>query len=620
MANSAYFFPKRDDFDVYNLVGTPMWVFDIPNHCMWWGNKAALEFWGSDTLEDFIARDYSDDSPTVRTRIRQMVAPMEYGDVTSDSWTLYPDGVPTAVDTRFTYIQIGEDKRDAIINEAIPTRELALEENDQRLIEAVRHSSTMIQYFDLDGSLRFANPTAIDVFGNQIDQNAFKFSDCLAREEIADDMFAKCIQDGILSGEYEVKTKLGSRWHRIDLKHVPDPADGDRCILVLQEDVTSIKHAETAAAMSERLLSDAIESLSVGFIMLDADRRIVLVNEKYREMHRRIGGEVKIGMLFEELLRASTRTKIVLGQDGREDEWVQQRMDRLGECADGMDVEMAGGFWLRVYESHTSSGGIAGSRMDITELKRAQKEAVEANRAKTEFLSSMSHELRTPLNSVMGFAQMLEYDHDNPLNDRQRYAVDMIMKSSDFLLELIKEVLDLSQIEMGKFRMQITDIDPIAAVNDSISATHAWGDVRGIKMIKMPDDIQLPRIAADEVRLKQVLLNLLSNAVKYNDDGGTVTVDASVEDSRKVRISVTDTGAGIAAEDHDKVFLPFDRLGREAQNIEGTGVGLTITKSLVEYMKGEIGFTSTVGKGSTFWIDFPVWDESAVDETFTLKH
>jgi len=249
---------------------------------------------------------------------------MAPGGSTRDSWTLYPDGVPTPIDLKFTRLKVGPDQHDALMIETIPPSEVTYEENDRRLVEAMRHSSIMIRYFSLDGALRFANPAAIEVFDDVIHNLADPtdaFSICLARPELAPEMFEKCIQNGSFSGEFEVRTSNGARWHRIELHNIIDPEQGDRSILVTEEDITSIKHAETAAAMSERLLYDAIESLSVGFIMLDADRRIVLVNEKYREMHRKIGGEVELGMKFEELLRQSTRTKTVLEQEGRADEW-----------------------------------------------------------------------------------------------------------------------------------------------------------------------------------------------------------------------------------------------------------------------------------------------------------
>ena len=614
---TKHIFETHEELSLFDMVDAPMWIFDVEKHGMWWGNAAALEFWHCDDMDALVAKDYSDDSNTVRVRLRQTVASMEPGGSTRDSWTLYPGGVPTPIDLRFTRLKVGPDQHDALMIETIQPSEVTYEENDRRLVEAMRHSSIMIRYFSLDGALRFANPAAIEVFDDVIHSLADPtgaFSVCLARPELAPEMFEQCIQNGGFSGEFEVRTSDGPRWHRIELRNVIDPERGDRSILVIEEDVTSIKHAETAAALSERLLYEAINSLSVGFIMLDQDRRVVLVNDKYRELHEDMCDDVYIGMPFEELLRLSTNKGLVKGQEEDEETWITDRLDALGQMPEGFDFEMADGRTIRVYESHTDSGGVAGSRMDITELKRAQKEAVEANKAKTEFLSSMSHELRTPLNSVMGFAQILEYDHDNPLNERQRYAVDMIGKSSEFLLELIKEVLDLSRIETGTIRMEIKPVNPVSIVNDSIAATQALADARDITMTGLDSDLNYPEIAVDELRMKQVLLNLLSNAVKYNNDGGNVTVHAAVSGHGKVRISVTDTGSGIAKKDHDKVFAPFDRLGRETLEIEGTGVGLTITKSLVEYMKGEIGFVSARGEGSTFWIDIPVWAEMAQEE------
>lgn len=620
---TRHVFTSREDLALFDMVDAPMWIFDVEQHSMWWGNLAALKFWNCTSIDELIAKDYSGDSNTVKLRLRQTVASMNPGESTRDSWTLYPHDVPTPIDLRFTYLHVGNEQRDALMIETIPPSEVTYEENDRRLVEAMRHSSIMIRYFSLDGSLRFANPAAIDVFDDVIrdlPDPTDAFAVCLARPALATDMFAKCIEDNSVSGEFEVRTAEGARWHRIELRHIIDPELGDRCILAVEEDVTSIKHAETAAAMSERMLYDAIESLSIGFIMIDRDKRVVLINSKYKEMHPDIAPSLSIGMPFEELLRLGVSEDLVLGQEEQGEEWIRDRLDTLGQWPDGFDFQMTDGRVIRVYESLTSDGGVAGSRLDITELKRAQQQAIEANQAKTEFLSSMSHELRTPLNSVMGFAQVLEYDHDNPLNDRQRYAVDMIIKSSDFLLELIKEVLDLSRIETGTIRLQITEIDPVIVVNESIAATHTLAEARQIKVAGLADNLDLPCIAADDVRLKQVLLNLLSNAVKYNKDGGTVAIDTALTDGGKVRIEIVDTGTGIAPEDHEKVFLPFDRLGREAQNIEGTGVGLTITKSLVEYMHGEIGFTSKVGEGSTFWIELPVWEDKPKHQAAVTKH
>ncbi|MFC1672931.1 ATP-binding protein [Pseudomonadota bacterium] len=279
--------------------------------------------------------------------------------------------------------------------------------------------------------------------------------------------------------------------------------------------------------------------------------------------------------------------------------------------------------WLRTSKIPLRNGegeviGVLGLYEDITERKAAQqdletaKDAAEtANQAKSSFLSSMSHELRTPLNAILGFAQLMEYDPAHPLAEQQLESVEHIKKGGQHLLELINEILDLAKIEAGHLKLEIQDIDPQDVVVDVLSMTEAMADkydvtVQAPKMGKCPG-----HIAADLTRFKQVLLNLLSNAVKYNRTGGQVTLDCEEGDGH-VKISVTDTGEGIPAEKLDELFKPFARLGAEETAIEGTGIGLTITKELVARMGGEIGVESTLGEGTTFWIAMPLHEGAKV--------
>ena len=247
---------------------------------------------------------------------------------------------------------------------------------------------------------------------------------------------------------------------------------------------------------------------------------------------------------------------------------------------------------------------------DITERKQAEsrlkvamEEAHRANKAKSVFLSSMSHELRTPMNAVLGFAQLLYSDDDEPLSETQKEDVAHILKSGNHLLELINEVLDLSGIESGKVQISLEEIEIDTIINEVITTVGPIAQENKITInYRIKCDEQY--IMADRMRLNQVLINLLSNAIKYNKADGSVTISCESSNADMIRINIEDTGPGIAEENHDTLFEPFNRLGAETLNIEGTGVGLTITKKLVEMMDGRIGVGSVVGKGTRFQVDF----------------
>jgi PAS domain S-box-containing protein len=264
---------------------------------------------------------------------------------------------------------------------------------------------------------------------------------------------------------------------------------------------------------------------------------------------------------------------------------------------------------------------LKGTIQDITERKNVEREleeaktqAEQANQAKSSFLSSMSHELRTPLNAILGFSQILESSQKNPLTAAQQSSVEQITRGGYHLLELITQVLDFARIETGQTQLTTESFDIDNAILECLSITEALAESHNIKIIDNASGKGLPPILADFTRVKQVLINLLSNGVKYNREGGTLTVDAELTNEKMMRISITDTGFGISDELHHQVFEAFDRLGRESLDVEGTGIGLTISKQLVELMNGRIRFSSKIGKGSSFWIELPLADVNEVTE------
>jgi signal transduction histidine kinase/ActR/RegA family two-component response regulator len=257
-----------------------------------------------------------------------------------------------------------------------------------------------------------------------------------------------------------------------------------------------------------------------------------------------------------------------------------------------------------------------------TELELAISVADKANQAKSEFLSSMSHELRSPLNAILGFAQLMD-SATPPATPTQKASIDRILHAGWYLLELINEILDLAVIESGRLSLSEEPVSLAEVFSDCRSMLEPQAAKRGLTLT-FPAFAEPVFVRADRIRFKQVLVNLLSNAVKYNRPGGSVLVDCTQATEGRVRISVRDTGQGLTPEQLRQLFQPFNRLGQEHSAEEGTGIGLVMSKLLVELMGGKLGVSSTPGAGSVFWYDLnasaaPVLLESKVDSaTATL--
>jgi signal transduction histidine kinase/ActR/RegA family two-component response regulator len=262
----------------------------------------------------------------------------------------------------------------------------------------------------------------------------------------------------------------------------------------------------------------------------------------------------------------------------------------------------------RSYASTMVERRTAELQQAVKAQQEAQQVAESANTAKSEFLSRMSHELRTPLNAVLGFAQLLEF---TDLDDDQREQVGHIGKAGQHLLTLIDEVLDISRIESGSLALSPEALLVGDLVSESIDLVRPMVADAGLQIAGGRAAACQTYIFADRQRLKQVLLNLLSNAVKYNRRGGVVAVDCEQPVAGRLRITVADTGPGIRPEDQARLFVPFERLGADQSDVEGTGIGLALSRRLTTAMGGVLDLSTKLSRGSTFWVEFPVVEEPA---------
>jgi PAS domain S-box-containing protein len=386
----------------------------------------------------------------------------------------------------------------------------------------------------------------------------------------------------------------------------------------LRREVAERTHTQLALTDSEERLRSILNHLPIGVMFLDPRGRLLECNPRLCEMlgetTEQLCGLSLIDLMHPEergarpLREASASASTAEMLSLREDGGVEQRPLRL-QRSDGSSL------WVQVSTTALSEGKDELSRrvgvvQDISEQlalrdsERALQEAEASSRAKSEFVSRMSHELRTPLNAMIGFAQLLGMDREPGLTGHQKEWTQQIQRAGWHLLEMINETLDLARIESGAVRLSTQAVSLPGLVQGARSLISALAAERGIE-IEESLSPEAPAVMGDATRLKQVLTNLLSNAVKYNVDKGRVWISARAAPEGAIVIAVTDTGLGMTPEQLAGLFQPYNRLGREASDIEGTGIGLVISRRLVELMGGTVEARSVAGKGSTFTLRLP---------------
>ncbi len=380
-------------------------------------------------------------------------------------------------------------------------------------------------------------------------------------------------------------------------------------------DITDRKQAEARARLaSDRLLS-AVESIQDGLALYDARDVLVLGNSTCRQLFATIIEGPIVGRRYGELLDAALASGL-FDLQGESGEAFRERLVLYHQNPVGnFDFKTGAGHTFRMTDRRTLEGGMVSTLWDVTEdvelvaeRERAQKLAEDASAAKSEFLSSMSHELRTPLNSILGFAQLLQIDKKTPLNERQKDKLEHVLKGGEHLLRLIDDILDLSHIEAGRVMVSPEPVAVSDVLSEVKTALEPMAERAGITL---SFEESRARVVADRTRFAQILINFGSNAIKYGKAGGRATLRVSEPRPGSVRISVEDDGLGIPFEKQDRLFQPFQRAGQETGPIQGTGIGLAITKRLAELMRGQVGFESSPGVGSRFWVELPEHDARA---------
>ena len=389
-------------------------------------------------------------------------------------------------------------------------------------------------------------------------------------------------------------------------------------VWVLNAFVSDHPKAEAEARYMGQRLQSAIETLDDGFVIYDKDDRLIVCNERYREIYAASKEAIVPGNSFENILRYGLENGQYVAAIGREEEWLRERLTQHRHQAITIEQELDDGRWLRIAERETPNGEWVGFRVDISEQKAVQAELQEAkesaeaaSEAKSRFLSQMNHELRSPLNGIVGFAQALnDPSQDMPEEDRQRY-ISNILEAARHLEMVIGDILDLSKIEQGKLVLDKVDFDLGALVHRAVDLFEDKAKDKGLQF-ELDLNTSALWLSGDQVRLRQVIYNLLDNAVKFTSHGRVVLRTEVVDVEHNpvhVRFAVEDTGIGIDAANKEAIFEPFNQADASInRRFGGTGLGLTISQQLVKAMGGELKVRSEEGKGScfSFSLDLPL--------------
>jgi len=591
------------------------WEWNIETNELYWSECIASLFGYKQgeletTYENFLNAVHPNDRSQVKNRIENCIEQGEEYRV--EHRVIWPDGQIRWVLERGDITRNEQGKPLKMLGVVIDIHdrkmaEQAKNESEKKFRNLFSRSPAGIILCDINGQLLEVNQALLDIMGYTQDEFCAQDKHNSLLHQFPNLSNLNLVEQFRITSKQEaIESKQPHKHgHLLDLllnfSLIPDK-NGRPLISIIVQDLTKSRQEHQELKIFRRIFESTQQPIGIA----NTKGELIFFNQPYEKLHGltkdAISGQL-ITSFFANTASAVLPDEIMASLTARKD-WSGLIPIKRG---DGASLMTDNNFGV-VSGPDGSMQFLFNIARDYSEeiihqekLINAKSIAERANLAKSEFLSSMSHELRTPLNAILGFAQLLEYDND--LDGDQQDNVHEISRAGRHLLELINEILDLAKIESGHASLSIEPVKVEDLLSECITLLTPIAQQREITMhLKVDSDYH---VQVDRTRFKQILLNLLSNAIKYNREKGAVIVDLTPADEETLRITVSDTGYGLSQEQQDNLFQPFNRLGADSSETEGTGIGLAITRNLINRMGGHIGVESKEGVGSQFWLELP---------------
>jgi PAS domain S-box-containing protein len=621
---------------VFDLADAMIWVQDPEDGAFLVASQGACEVAGY-TVEEYkqLGLDrvaWGEPPYTMVNAMQHLRRAQETGAPHRFEWcTRHRDGHPIFVEVTLRTVEINGAQRVLATGRSIDDRKAAeaallraneaLRQSEEHFRRLIEHSYDLVQVLDREGRITYTGPSVHRLLGYTPEEIAgctiadyMHPDDLPAATALVAQVFAN---PGVsVSLEYRVRHRDGSwRWMEAFARTL-SPTSAEEGLVANARDITDRKAAQLAVEESEARHRSLIEAAQDVIAVIDEGGIYRFLSPSARDVlgfepEELVGRNSFDFMHPDDVAKLIPRMEKVMASPGTVECVEYRHLHRDGSWR---YLESRG----RTILPDASDAGAVALVRDVTgrveteaalrqakaDAEEARLEAERANRAKSEFLSRMSHELRTPLNSILGFAQVLE---DVEMAPEYRTGVRHILNGGRHLLRLINEVLDIARIETDQHALSLEPVRLGVVVREAVDMVRPLAAARGIRVVEVSDATADRFVRADRQRLAQVLLNLLSNAVKYNRPGGTAYISCEPvvdgEGVERLRVCVADQGSGIAPEHRDRLFVPFDRLGAEHSGVEGTGLGLSLSRHLARAMCGELALECSGPEGSVFRVD-----------------